>query len=104
MLYITFLVVFLFSLGLATIVIPIIIRISAKKNLFDTPDSRKVHTIPTSRLGGFIFVPVIIAAFNLGLALCSHFVLQVDMKPIEQFACLCAGLIFLYFLGLCDDL
>jgi UDP-N-acetylmuramyl pentapeptide phosphotransferase/UDP-N-acetylglucosamine-1-phosphate transferase len=104
MLYLTFSIVFLFSLALTAFVIPFTLNISAQKNLYDLPDSRKMHTIPTSRLGGLAFVPIIIAAFCLGIGLFSHFGIQVDMKPIEQFAYLFVGLILLYFLGLCDDL
>jgi UDP-N-acetylmuramyl pentapeptide phosphotransferase/UDP-N-acetylglucosamine-1-phosphate transferase len=104
MVYLAFIIVFLFSAGLVSVVIPFILRISAKKRLFDTPDSRKVHTTPTSRLGGIAFVPVIIAAFNLGIVFCSHYVLQIDIQLIEQFASLFVGLTFIYFLGLCDDL
>jgi UDP-N-acetylmuramyl pentapeptide phosphotransferase/UDP-N-acetylglucosamine-1-phosphate transferase len=103
MIYLIFIIIVLFSLGLTSIVIPFILRISAKKNWFDTPDDRKVHTIPTSRLGGLVFVPVIIAAFNLGISLCSHFIPHLDIKPVEQFAGLFAGLTLIYFLGVFDD-
>jgi UDP-N-acetylmuramyl pentapeptide phosphotransferase/UDP-N-acetylglucosamine-1-phosphate transferase len=104
MTYLIYLTVLLFSAGLTSVVIPFTLRISEKKRLFDAPDDRKVHTTPTSRLGGIAFVPVIIAAFNLGIGLCFHFALHIDMTPFEQISCLFIGLTFLYFLGFCDDL
>ncbi|GHU62552.1 undecaprenyl-phosphate alpha-N-acetylglucosaminyl 1-phosphate transferase [Bacteroidia bacterium] len=104
MIYLIYLTVLLFSAGLTSVVIPFTLRISEKKRLFDVPDDRKVHTTPTSRLGGIAFVPVIIAAFNLGIGLCFHFALHIDMQPFEQFTCLFVGLSVLYFLGFCDDL
>lgn len=43
---------FLIAVALARIIIPRILIISLRKRLFDTPDARKVHKKPVSRLGG----------------------------------------------------
>ena len=46
---------FLIAVVLARIIIPRILIISLRKRLFDTPDARKVHKRPVSRLGGVSF-------------------------------------------------
>ena len=46
---------FLTAVILARIIIPRILIISLRKRLFDTPDIRKVHKKPVSRLGGVSF-------------------------------------------------
>lgn len=51
---------FLIAVVLARIIIPRILIISLRKRLFDTPDARKVHKRPVSRLGGVSFFPVIL--------------------------------------------
>ena len=49
---------FLIAVVLARIIIPRILIISLRKRLFDTPDARKVHKRPVSRLGGVSRYPV----------------------------------------------
>ena len=49
---------FLIAVVLARIIIPRILIISLRKRLFDTPDARKVHKRPVSRLGGISFSPL----------------------------------------------
>ena len=39
------------------IIIPQILLIAFRKNLFDTPDPRKIHKTEVSRLGGIAFSP-----------------------------------------------
>ena len=53
---------------LGMLIIPNILFISYKKQLFDLPDGRKVHTTPVPRLGGLSFFPVILItmALNIG--------------------------------------
>ena len=51
---------FLIAVVLARIIIPRILIISLRKRLFDTPDARKVHKKPVSRLGGVSFFPAIL--------------------------------------------
>ena len=51
---------FLLSFLIGYIVIPQIIKVSLKKNLYDMPNQRKVHIVPIPRLGGVSFLPVIV--------------------------------------------
>lgn len=48
---------FLISILQGLILIPNILLISYKKRLFDQPDERKVHSIPVSPLGRYLFLP-----------------------------------------------
>lgn len=50
---------FLLSVFFAGIVIPQILLIAFRKQLFDTIDERKIHTSVVPRLGGIAFKPVI---------------------------------------------
>ena len=50
---------FCVSVILAGVIIPQILLIAFRKNLFDEPDERKIHHIPVPRLGGLAFTPVI---------------------------------------------
>ena len=47
---------------LTVIALPEVIRIAFKKQLFDVPDYRKVHTGQVPRLGGATFLPGIMIA------------------------------------------
>ena len=60
---------FVMAVLLGMIIIPNILLISYKKQLFDIPDGRKVHKTPVPRLGGLSFFPVILIgmALNIGL-------------------------------------
>ena len=44
---------------LAGVVIPQILLIAFRKQLFDVPDERKIHKSLVPRLGGIAFAPVI---------------------------------------------
>ena len=54
------LAVFFISLLLAGIIIPQILLISFRKNLFDEIDERKIHQGRVPRLGGIAFMPSMI--------------------------------------------
>ena len=59
---------FFVSLGITAFIIPKILLISFRKQLFDFNDGRKVHTGIVPRLGGVAFTPAIViaVAFLLG--------------------------------------
>ena len=63
-------VLFLVTL-LTGIIIPQILLIAFRKNLFDEPDPRKIHKTEVPRLGGIAFFPSILFAllllFGLGI-------------------------------------
>lgn len=93
---------------LGMVIIPNILFISYKKQLFDIPDGRKVHKTPVPRLGGLSFFPVILItmALNIGLR-------YISGPPVDVFALsetaiellfIFAGLTMLYLVGEADDL
>ena len=89
---------FLIAVVLARIIIPRILIISLRKRLFDTPDARKVHKRPVSRLGGVSFFPVILftGTFLIGIRYRQKFLVQLiaaSMFPL-------AGLYINDFYGL----
>lgn len=105
------LVLFL-SVVLTGILIPKILLISFRKNLFDIPDARKIHQGTVPRLGGIAFTPAIILSLS---TVCGLNILSVDDSAREIVPLvfrgdalqLCFGLcalMMLYLVGLADDL
>lgn len=93
---------------LAGVMIPQILLISFRKNLFDEPDNRKIHKGAVPRLGGIAFMPVVF--FSLGLLNgIASLTLPVDVNaytwpmsaPLSF--CFCA-LLMLWTVGIADDL
>lgn len=99
---------FLLAGVLGQMIIPHVMVISLRKRLFDIPDSRKVHQLPISRLGGVTFFPVVV------LVMCSISMLQLHLGTLPVFffggnivnemLCLLIGLMMLYIMGITDDL
>lgn len=98
----------LISCILGLIIIPKILLISHKKKLFDLPNKRKVHTTPIPRLGGFTFFPVIQITLSLITGLCFYLDWQCQNVQINtmifSFCFLTVGGVFLYLVGVKDDL
>ena len=108
MIYLFLLCDFLIAVCLGCIVIPKILVISYKKQLFDMPDERKVHSMPIPRLGGVSFFPVILISlcFILGIRYFTGY--TIVNLPVNQILCqfffLAAGGMMLYLVGVADDL
>lgn len=98
------LIVFIISAILSRIVCPNILSISYKKNLYDLPDSRRIHQVPVSRLGGTAFAPVIMVCFFLASGVVNRFFPEYDMTQFNKFILPLAGFILLYLVGVYDDL
>jgi UDP-N-acetylmuramyl pentapeptide phosphotransferase/UDP-N-acetylglucosamine-1-phosphate transferase len=82
----------LWSLLVALFAVPSIVLVAQRKNLFDTPNARSVHTAPTPRLGGV----AVLAGFLSALTI---------FAPLGQgVQYLVAGCVLLLFVGLKDDL
>ena len=78
-----------------------------RKRLFDTPDARKVHKKPVSRLGGVSFFPAILftVTFLIGICYMTGWVSLVDTgQHWVQILFMCTGLTLLYIVGIADDL
>lgn len=101
--------VFLVSLFITGLIIPKILLIAFRKNLFDEVNERKIHKGLVPRLGGIAFVPAIIFAFAfvVGIALMPQTInFMPYMMPSQERALsfgLC-GLMILYLVGVADDL
>ena len=74
--------------------IPVVLQIAQKKNLYDVPDERKVHSFPVPSLGG-------VGIFG-GFLLASLLSIQGYANP--EFQYFFAAALVIFFLGLKDDL
>lgn len=104
----TDLAVFFVALLLTGIIIPQILLIAFRKNLFDEVDERKIHKGVVPRLGGIAFLPAIIFSICLVLAVNISFG---EPDSISVFAdwgqpimyLLCAEML-MFLVGIADDL
>jgi UDP-N-acetylmuramyl pentapeptide phosphotransferase/UDP-N-acetylglucosamine-1-phosphate transferase len=99
---------FILAIALSKVIIPFIIAVAVQKNLYDEPDERKQHTTTIPRLGGFSFVPIILFAMAFVIAIIyqynSGMVLKAVRAVFSEMMLLVCGLLFLYLIGLWDDL
>lgn len=101
-------IIFILSLVFTSLALPQILLISYKKKLFDNPEARKQHHTPSSRLGGFCFVPVLF----FSVSLLGAFILKFESSSYlsaytHSLSCMsffAAGLILVYMMGIIDDL
>lgn len=95
---------FVFSL----FILPKIIKISRRKQLYDLPNSRKSHQDKIPRLGGLAFFPSIVLSMSLVVAY--RYLIDFPLsdllagKILLEFLFLSAGCMFLYMTGVQDDL
>lgn len=98
-----FLLAFACSLLSTRIIMPWLLRLCHKKNLFDQPGERKVHSARIPRLGGAIFIPT--TALGLTVSLC---MLVSNNTLIETFhfntIIVGMGILIIYMIGMLDDL
>ncbi len=102
------LIIFVISVIFTGVLIPKILLIAFRKNLFDKPDERKIYVGSTPRLGGLAFFPVI--AFSLALTLGvnfvfgNEFILSVFEGNLLSLIFSLCSLTILYLVGIADDL
>lgn len=85
---------FFIGLFLVYYSIPIIVRISKEKHLFDVPNHRKVNKHVVPNLGGI--------ALFLGISISS--LLCILDEPFHDFRYILVGMIILFFIGVKDDI
>lgn len=93
---------------LTGILIPQILLIAFRKNLFDTPDPRKIHKTEIPRLGGIAFFPSILLVFFLlygfGIMSDNELLIPYLYDNIKRICFISSGAILLYLTGMADDL
>jgi UDP-GlcNAc:undecaprenyl-phosphate/decaprenyl-phosphate GlcNAc-1-phosphate transferase len=92
------------ALVISTILTPLVIRISHRRQWFDMPNERKIHTSPVPRLGGIgMFVAFILAALAvpilLPVAVPGPWPVRYDLNFIPVFF----AFALVHALGLLDD-
>lgn len=100
--------VFLVVVVLAGFIIPQILLIAFRKNLFDEVDPRKIHKGTVPRLGGIAFFPAILFAMLLVLGCCmlynDQIMSTIELNNITAFCFVICSIIILYLVGMADDL
>lgn len=90
------------------IIIPKILLIAFRKELFDKPDPRKIHKGTVPRLGGFAFTPVVLFSMAFIIGLCDGFGLGISQNLLNfNVVTICMGfcaLLMMYLVGMADDL
>jgi UDP-GlcNAc:undecaprenyl-phosphate GlcNAc-1-phosphate transferase len=85
---------FLIGLVLVYVSIPVIVRISKEKHLYDEPNERRLHKVVIPNLGGVaIFIGISIATL-----------LSLHQFEFIEFRYIQASMIILFFIGIKDDI
>ena len=71
---------------------PLAIRYAIKMGRVDQPSMRKVHSAPTPRVGGHVFIPIVTAAWLIAVP-------EVDQQVLS----LLVSIAIIYTLGIIDD-
>nr|WP_129734070.1 MraY family glycosyltransferase [Parabacteroides goldsteinii] len=99
---------FFISLVCSVFMLPRIMIISKRKRLYDDPNARKCHSAAISRLGGLVFIPSVLIAFSLSTAFLFIIDIPFDSdflgKTLLELLFLLGGSLFLYLVGVKDDL
>ncbi len=105
---INYIIIIVAAILLAAFIIPKILLIAFRCNLYDSVDDRKIHRGVVPRLGGISFLP------SLGVALCLCIGLNLrffhsDIIPAlsgvaTELLFLASSLLLIYLLGIADDL
>lgn len=100
---------FVLAAAAGALIVPKILFISHKKQLFDMPNERKVHNHPVPRLGGLSFYPIllIVTSFIIGLRVLMSESITPGGDPTDtlcKYLFLVVGLTVLYLIGIADDL
>jgi len=99
----TYLTVYFGTVLVAMFLVPIVSRLAKWYRLVDAPGPRKVHKIPIPRIGGIVFV-VSTLALVLPVFLLNNNIGQSFRESGKEFIALLVGAIFIFTVGLIDDL
>lgn len=102
------LAVFLIVLTITGLIIPQILLVAFRKNLFDDIDPRKIHKGAIPRLGGIAFFPAIIFSMFLVFGCCQVYTFPLGTEILQSslisFCFIISAIIILYLVGMADDL
>ncbi len=98
----------LLAAALGYTIIPKIVELSHELHIYDLPDSRKVHKLPVPRLGGVVFLPIVIIAVAVAIVVMLRFNIDTERlwkgTVVQTFVAYLGGVMMLYIVGLYDDL
>lgn len=99
---------FVASAAVVAFLLPNIMRVASKNNLYDQPDERHLHKGKVPRLGGVAFLPAMFMSLILALVIDTYFIVGNAesglFTDVKQLLVAGTGLFVLYFVGLADDL
>lgn len=99
---------FVVVVAIAGVIIPQILLIAFRKNLFDEVDPRKIHKGTVPRLGGIAFFPSILFTILLLMGLCILYgktsVASAFYSDAVAMCFIICAIITLYLVGMADDL
>lgn len=101
--YLYYIIPFIICILIATAVIPVIINVCYKHDLYDIPNGRKIHNIAVPRLGGIIFMPITAIGIVLGMIILSNGKNHEFNFYLSTFL-MVVGAFLIYLIGLIDDL
>lgn len=96
----------LISAVMTALMVPMIIRVSYKKKLFDTVDERTVHKGSVPRLGGSAFILSSMVGVCVGVWLCCKGCpdcWQIPGCDVWRYGALVVAALIIYFVGVLDD-
>ena len=95
---------FVVSMVCGFLSIPMILSFCKEKNLYDIPNSRKVHTSAVPRLGGVSFMPSMMLAFAIAALVMAASSSQQPISVSLWSAHFIVSFLLMYGVGLVDDL
>lgn len=105
---IIYIILFAAAFVLGAALIPRVVRMAKSLHLYDLPDQRKVHSMPIPRLGGVVFMPVVLVVMAVALVILLRTGMMGDALwegvNVNNYVAYFAGALLLLFVGLYDDL
>ncbi len=99
------LITLILSAGIVLYVLPRLLLISLKNGILDKIDSRKIHTVRASRLGGVSFYPAIFIAIIIAYVIGDNFGFAgFEFSLSNEFLVLLCSSLALYMVGVYDDI
>ena len=97
-------IAFILSAACGFVFIPLIMNFCKEKGLYDIPDSRKIHKTAIPRLGGISFLPSMLLASIIVVALHNNHFLGHEITLSTWSIGFFVSLLIIYGVGLIDDL